>query len=237
MKNGLTLSLMILSSFFWGTPAYASESELEVDGHLVSSYCSENFGLVSFRFENESVDWITLDQFEIDFGDEAINKNVSIVTGRALSSWQEGIANKIESDRFIQNLIFGTAAFMGGVMSANSNGKSKNMGNALALSSLGVMAVNTFARNLESIYSSDMFPRNHIYHGDVLVAPGLSADRWILLYSKNKGEVPFIENITLQYFDSKTGEKAKKKIDLRKDDPTRCSWQKSIAPLTEDEEF
>jgi hypothetical protein len=234
MKNGLTLWFLVFSSLFLCALANASEPELEISGHLVKSYCSENFGLVSFRFENESVDWITLSQLEIDFGSEVINKNIGIVTGRALSSWQEGIANKIESDRFIQNLIIGTAAFIGGAMSVSSNEKSEKIGNTLALSSLGVMAVNTMSKKLESINSSDIFPRNHIYHGNVLVAPGLSADRWVLLYSRNKGEVPFIKNISLQYFNSKTGKKAKKKIDLRKYNPTKCSWQKSIAPPKKD---
>lgn len=209
----------------------AAELNVEVEGKLVNSYCSENFGLISFRFDNRSADWIKLGSFELDFGGDKLNEHVKIVSGKALGSWYEGISIERDSKQFYQNLLFGSSAFIGGSMAALGNGRASSSGAAIATASLGVLAASSLGRQLETINSSDIFPRNHLFYEDVLVAPGLSADRWVLVYTKNNGEVPFLDKMTLKYLIHNTNESGTKKIMLRPYEYTACSWQKSIAPV------
>lgn len=237
-RNSLYVIVSLLALALCSNLTSASDSEgIELDGNFVESYCTENFGLISFRVQNDTHDWITLNQFEVDFGDEKANKNIKVVTGKALVSWQEGISTKIESDRFIKNLILGSAAFLGGALSASSHGDTNNVGDAMLLSSLGIMAIDSIDKEIESINSSDLFPRTHLFYGDLLVAPGLSVDRWILFYSKNEGNVPFVDNIFVKYTIDKKNTAIKTKIDLREGKPKKCRWQRSIAPPEPESEY
>lgn len=213
-----------------GIAQVTTSNSINISGKLRRSYCTEYFGLVDFTFENATNNWVRLSELKVHFGNDDVGKNVNVPYGEELYTSFESIAMKAEIDRFNRELLLGSMGFIGAIASQSRDRKLSRSGAMLGASALGVLSASRIIEMKHDIEQAGLFPKDHIYSGEVLIPPGLFTKRWILLNTKNDGNVPFISELYIEYVTDK-GDRENLKLKLRKHmNAEYCHWQKSMAP-------
>jgi len=225
MKRILITAPLLLVS----VNTHAIDPSIKIEADLLSNYCSEYFGPATFRFTNKSDQWKTLKNVSINFQNEAVDRNISIVTGPALGIWYRSISAKVAYDNMVNQLILGTIAVIGLAATGARDTSTATAGAALALGSTGMLAVHGIDTVRTQIKTAGVVPDNHLLYDDIVVPPGLFADRWILLNTQDGGSVPYITHTEL-VFTTDSGEIDKRKLRLRSDFDNSCSWQSRLRP-------
>ncbi|MDH5694410.1 MAG: hypothetical protein OEZ47_15040 [Gammaproteobacteria bacterium] len=216
--------LLITIFIVFSTKVYA-EDALEVEGAFLSEYCSEYFGMLNFRFENNTDEWVTIKEVNISFPEVKDTFVIDIVTGKSLISWHEATSTLIAENRFMSSLILGVLSGAGAAMIGK--GGSQGIGGAVAIGSLGTLALKNISSVRTDIAALNLVPSSHLLHGEILVPPSLVADRWILLNTKDSKKTPYITEVVVEAKTDK-GTRVNKKIILRTDQDRSCRWQSKL---------
>lgn len=207
-------------------PLSVSAKEIEIGAKFLNSYCSKNFGMISFRFENNTDKWVTIKNSKVVFNDGKHDRDIRLVTGKALLSWHDSMSSKIEENRFFRSLIFGALGGIGSSMIAGGN--EDPIVESITIGSLGIIALSKIDAVKTEIEARNLVPNNHIYYGDVLIPPNLFSDKWILVNTDSSDKVPFITHVTLSA-ETSNGDKINYSEILRSKSQTQCKWQEHLA--------
>lgn len=222
MNFRVTMTLVVMCL----VPVSAIAADFKMEAKLVSTYCTEYFGMVNIEFTNKSRDWIDIDNLRVSFGSPEIDKKVTLVTGDKLINWNDAITEKQESDAFYARLFLGTLAAVGGVVAARNN---NTKAGAVAIGSAGALALSEISSASDRIQVAQLVPRTHLLAGNFSIPPGLSLSRWALFNTKNNDGVPVITHISIAA-ETNSGKVIAEKLELRWDTDKTCKWQASIMP-------
>lgn len=215
--------IYITFAVFFIKPAMAQN--LDIDADFVGSYCTEYFGLVSVSFENTSGKWITVKSINTSFGSDEVDKNVTIISGDRLKSWDDAIQSKLRNDAFYSQLLLGAFAVLG----ASSENKSvRNIG----LGTASVLTVSELTKLKDRINLGKAVPGSHLLSGGFSVPPGMSVSKWALFGTESNTNTPYLDKFVVNgYLES--GEKINASINLRGEDggDGGCIWQSKLRPV------
>ncbi len=195
----------------------------EEDRALSSTY----FGVVKFTFENKSNDWIRVKNVAIDFEDDILNREVMIPTGNDLKVWAKAVQQKKAIEDANSRAFLGTLTVLGGLAAATSGNRStQNFGGALYVTGATALAVNAVNENLDTLQKPGVLPETHILSQGFSIPPGFFQRKWILLFTKNPKEIPFVSTIYLTYtLEDGAIEKVKVVFRRRVPQRARSGWQ------------
>ena len=199
----------------------ANASDMDVSAELVRSYCSDYFGMVNVEFENNSDEWIDIEEIGVSLGSKEIDDKVTTVVGNRLVNWNDAISDKLKSDAFYRRLFLGTLTSIGALAARDSGNE---FGKAVALGSMGALTLSEISSAIDDAGTASIVPRTHLMHGLISVPPGLSLNRWILFNTKADDGIPLVTHITLNLKVNGASE-VSKNIYLRSHDRYMCKWQ------------
>ncbi len=221
----------LLLAFFFQVTAWAESengAKVPIKGELVSRYCSEYFGFVSVRFGNPTDRWLTLSNVQIGFGDSRIDDAVNVVTGPSLEAWRRAMSAKLASDDIDSQTFLGAIAVIGILAVGSRDSTAQGIGAAAALSSTGVAGVNEIGNARAEIKAAGMVPDTHLLAGDIIVPPGLFADRWILLNTKSDGSAPYLEWMRVSFVEGNNPTENHDLVLRGAGNRGGCGWQRRV---------
>jgi len=164
MIKSISICLVFLSSYIWSGLVYSSQ--VTVGGELLDNYCTDLFGMIKVRIENNTDEWIKVDKVDVSFGSEDIDKKVEIVSGGKLTAWNDAIRVRASESNFSTRLMLGAIGALGGGALKNSN-----LSNGVALGAVSAFTANEVSTSWSNIQSRNVFPRTHLLNGVTLLPP------------------------------------------------------------------
>ena len=165
------------------------------DGVFESNY----FGVINFSFVNTSQEWIYIKNIRIDFGDDAKNDNIKIISGNDIVTWRDSTMLRNNIDEHNMNLFLGTLAVTGAVLSVSGNKNVKTAGQAMLLGAEGSLTVKALSDSYDKIQFSTIFPQSHLLNSDFAIPPGLFVRKWVVLNTKNHDKTGPITSLDIEY--------------------------------------
>lgn len=178
------------------------DSPITVSGQEVVGLSSEHFAHFDLTFENNTNEWITINDLDISFGTK-LDGIVKIPVGEKLYYWQKAAVQRLEiaqhnTQMAMSALTIGAAALAGGA-SYNGNRKlSKVAMGAMAFSGTA-MTFQEIQKEIDQIELSELVPENHILHLPIYLPPKLHVKKQFTIYVKNPSEIPYIQSFILNY--------------------------------------
>lgn len=194
------------------------EKDLIISGSEVVPLSSTYLGILDFTFENTTSQWMRIQKVSIDFGDPTVNDEVQVPVGSDIVVWYEAAQQKVDISNYNMQMILGAIAGAGGI--AAGIGSANNKPGLAAFGAMNLVAaasVSAFAQietTLRELETSKIVPRNHLFSQDFIIPPGLHTKKWILLYTQNPVDIPYLSSIFITLgFDN--GEERKVKVNFR----------------------
>src|SRR5690606_12590613 len=75
----------------------------------------------------------------------------------------------------------------------------QNVGAAAAVGAAGAYTASEYSKTRDSIHQTKRFPENHLFADSIVVLPGLSEGRWVLLNSSAHDSIPQVTAFTIHY--------------------------------------
>ena len=219
-----------------GQKAKKSKSDLIISGEINKALSSRYFAFFNFTFENNSSEWIRIEDIEVDFGNQRINENISFTYGKDLAVWLKSTQKRNEIKDYNRKVTMGAIAGLGAGMSAVSNDENlQNLGLMTAVAGATALSAHKFNKLKPKVQNADIFPENHLFAKDFIVPPGLFEKKWIVVNSKEHEKIGRLTTLTLEYT-TKKNETEKVKLQFRPECPTHKSvWQDDLPNPCRDE--
>jgi len=206
-----------------------SNSDISIKCTLNDKLSSEYFGYVEVRLANSSDKWHKLSNVRVYFPDASQNQNIRITLGRELTLWYQAqsklIAVNEQKDKSAMAIIAGIGA---GLSIFSGNNTLRTVGDAATFGSFAAYGVNEMGKRMDSLQMAKMIPENHLLTDTTVVPPGLFADRWILLNSRNHDTIEYTTDMAIEYV-LESGKMERQNFKLReKYSSVMPSWQRTI---------
>ena len=204
-----------------------TKSGLIVSGQELADYSSRNFGLVELTFENATSEWIRIRSLELDFGDEARNRDTFLPEGSDLDSWYLATTQRNDVRGTNSATALGALLALGEVVAVvgavSGDRKVAAAGAAVALGSATGLSVTALHDRDERAERVRMLPRSHLLALPFSVPPHLFAKKWLLLNTRDDS-TPCVNSLLIDY-DLETREHERVSLTFRQ--PLDASeWQR-----------
>jgi hypothetical protein len=110
---------------------------------------------------------------------------------------------------------YGLAAFSG-------NRTLQNVGTATAIGAGGAYLASGYSNLRDSVHQTKRFAENHLLNDSIVVLPGLSEGRWLLLNSRSHDSTKLVSGFLVNYT-TNDGVRSSSRIEVAK-----TPWQKSL---------
>lgn len=141
----------------------------------------ENFDVLMISFENESKEWIRLNQWEVDFATKAIKQDVKILNGRELQAWAKATQMRSRAQTHNSNVLLASILGLSVIgETVSSDPAIQNTAKLTGAASLSLLAAKSLQESAQMASGNQTFPENHLLREEVLVPPGLTEKRWIV---------------------------------------------------------
>jgi hypothetical protein len=175
-------------------------SDLQISVDLRNDLSSEYFGYFDFNIMNNSDRWYSITDVKLSFPDSSQNRLVGVVLGSELASWFKAQKKSREIADYNRQLALGAMAGIGiGMAEAGDSKAAQGLGAAAALGSLTALGIGEMNQLLDQLQAAKMIPENHLLADTTLIPPGLFADKWILLNSRDHDRLEYITTLYLEY--------------------------------------
>lgn len=176
-----------------------TKSGLKISAEEDETFASEYFGVINFSFVNNSQDWITIKNIKLDFGNDTINSNVTIISGNDIQAWKESTMLRNKIDEHNQNVFWSSLALSGAWLSTSSNSDVKAAGNNILLGAITSLSVKEMTEASDRIQYATIFPTNHLLNSNFTIPPGLFVKKWIVINTKNHKQTGIITKFDIEY--------------------------------------
>ncbi len=167
--------------------------KIVVSAKRVSHLPTKSFELIEITIENTGDGWQRFSGGEVVLA--ASEKNLSVVVGEDLVTWQESYNEIVKLQDFNSQIATGTLALAGAAVALSSKDRNtRALGLATAAAATGAHATNEFLEDRTKVTSPDWVPETHL-HKSFSVPGGLFTRRWILL---NKPSGISIEDLVIR---------------------------------------
>lgn len=184
-----------------GTPVSATTSAgLRVSGEELAELASRYFGVLEVTLENPTADWIHIARVTLDFGDSAKNAAVGVPAGEDLHAFLKATEQRNAVRETNRETALAIAALGGALVGAASSERAvAATGDAVALTSLAALAVDSRMSDVNAAEQVARLPENHLLAGPVAIPPGLFVKRWIVLQTKETSSSACLASVTLGF--------------------------------------
>lgn len=174
------------------------KADLVISGREIREMSSTYFGFVDFALENTTAEWLKITDIKPDFGDEAINKNVSIVIGDQLAVWSTAIKARNAIRQYNRALLAVTVAAIGGAIGGSQDNQGMQaLGDAALIAGMTYLAVDDVGNVLDKLNNARVVPRDYLIGNTIVVPPGLFIRHWLLFYTKQPEALPYLESLII----------------------------------------
>lgn len=189
--------------------AQPTERGLTLRGFEDIRLSSKYFSMFNFIFENHSDKFLKIKKVDVDFGNEKANKGIGFPVGEDITAWAEGqhMVNALQDyniRRERAGLVLGTKGF-------NPMGNHK------------IVATEKDLR-AKSDQKDEWVPVDHLFAGNIEVAPSLPRQKWLLIYSPDPNSIPYITKVALT-FTYDDGKRETVLLRFREDQDNSSQWQ------------
>jgi hypothetical protein len=232
----LLLSILLLPAFSGGASIRKAKvakgdglSSVVVSGEINADLSSEYFGYFDITLENKSDRWLTLSKIKVSFPDSQ-SANIRFVTGNDFVQWRDVMAKSIALDEANKKTAMAVVGALGyGLATLSGNRGLQTVGAAAAAGAAGAYAAQGFGNWQDSLERAKMFPENHLMGDTVRLLPGLYADRWLLLNSRNHAKMGYVTQVFIE-IETTEGEKGRYTLEFRSKSGDASGWQASLKP-------
>lgn len=173
--------------------------DLVISGLEIVPFSSKYLGILDFTFENRTSKWMRINSVSIDFGDPAVNSMVQVPVGSDLVVWYEAAQQRVDINNYNIRLALSAIAGVGGIASgagaAKGNRDLTGIGIITVFEAVSVAALIEMDTELRDLQMSKVVPRNHLLSREFIIPPGLHTKKWILLYTPNPLDIPYLSSI------------------------------------------
>ena len=122
---------------------------------------------------------------------------VEILNGQKYNAWlQATITRNKEREANTQLSLAIIGGIGGALIGSNNNAK---LGQTLVAGAVAVETLSTFNSSVSAKKIAETLPENHIYKKALILPPGLTTKRFIVLNSKNHKALGYINTLKLSY--------------------------------------
>lgn len=211
----------------YGSDGKLMNSKLIVSAKEINALASKHFGVVEFTFENKSNKFITIESLSVTFKNKQLDKNIKLIIGNKLQSWNEGQQNVSTLKAQNTAAVLGAISAAGAVASSSNHRKTRGAGNVAFFAGAGAMSISRAQNRKVAKKLSMAVPSSHLLSTPFSVAPGLFNNKWILLFTENPEKLPYVHTITVTYKDSNKKTKTLE-VPFRYSKARRSVWQKNV---------
>lgn len=224
MKRSPFAALCVIAAF--AVAGYANpkkDAPIEIKSKVVDDLSSEYFGYFDLDVINNTDEWMVLRNVEITFATPAQTRHVKAITGAAFTRWQGVMQKRIAKSELSKNATLAVIGAVGyGLAMASGNSTVQNIGATAALGATGTYAASEYAQKRDSVHQTKRFPENHLLADSIVVLPGLSEGRWLLLNSAYHDSTKLVSEFIVSYT-TQSGERLSNTIKVG-----RTPWQKKL---------
>lgn len=167
-------------------PKGSGAPELGVTVHEVFSLSSPAVGVLSFRFANETTEFLHVDRVLLGFGGEKQDQSVAPLWGSDLESWSEGIVVRNEERQFRRDAaVLGLFVAADVLVGAASLSDSKHF--RLPPPTATQLALDTMTREHQSVPAVVDSADGHLLAVPFAIPPKLDLSRWVALQTRDPG--------------------------------------------------
>jgi hypothetical protein len=220
---GLLLAMMLALTSLGIANSKSSDTAIEIKAKIVDDLSSEYFGYFDLEIKNNSDKWIVLRDVEIVFPTDAQSRHIRAISGAEFALWQEVTRKRIAKAELSKNTSLAVIGALGyGLAMASGNTTLQNVGTAAAIGAAGAYTGSEYSKTRDSIHQTKRFPENHLLADSIVILPGLSEGRWLLLNSTSHDSTKLVSEFTVNYKLS-DGTRGSNQLKVGK-----TPWQKSL---------
>jgi hypothetical protein len=171
------------------------EQALVVTGIEDVELSSTYFGFIKFSFVNKSSQWLRIERVGLEFGHEELDANVYVPAGIDLRDWARAAESRLARQRANEAVVASSLAMLGAAAMLSGSRSGVVGGGALAIGSATYLGVRELSKNVTDANRPELFPSEHVLGGAFSVPPGMSVQKWVLLYTAEPMRLPFISTL------------------------------------------
>ena len=203
-KSSILTTILLMVTLLLSTNGYSKmkigKSGLKITGKEYSRFSTKYFGVVDFKFENTTQEWIRIKNLKAYFKDVGKNQNIKFTSGKDLAIW----TNATEKMKAIEDeharIVLGVIAGLGiGLAGFADSDNLQTLGTLTTLGSVASLSIIEFNKHYDKVEKAKIFPPNHLFAEEFIVPPGLFVKRFLVLNTKNHEKIGYIRSIFLEY--------------------------------------
>ncbi len=176
--------IMVASILLIASSCFAND-DLVIQAKINQDFSSKYIAMINLEIKNNTQDWIRLSNPNINFSKKA-DKNIKVLNGKRLAVWAE-YAKEKEQELKASSKFWATFWFGGiGTMYSSATILEKD---------------DDLSRSLKK--NKQIYPKGHIYNGDIIVPPGISVKRFFIVSSKNHKNYGYLNQLVFNYEENK----------------------------------
>ncbi len=199
------------------------DKPIEIKAKVIEELTSEYFGYFDFEIINNTDEWIVLRNLEIVFPEAVQNANVRAVSGPDFDLWQSVMQKRLAKAELGKNTSLAVIGALGyGLAAFSGNRALQNVGAAAAAGAGGAYIGSEYSKLRDSVHQTKRYPENHLLGDSIVVLPGLSEGRWLLLNSRSHDSTKLVSSFLVNYT-MNDGVRHGSRIEVGK-----TAWQKKL---------
>lgn len=179
--------------------AELTPSGLRVSGGEMEDLSSPYLGAIQLVFENQSADWVRIQDVRMRFGGAEEDAAVRVPYGSDLTTWYEATLQRNDVREHNRGVVLGLIALGGATVAAASGDETvRTVGGVASLGALTALTVSDVKTSIDALERPAIFPETHLLSGPFAVPPSLFVKKWITLGTPG-GKAPCVSAMTLSY--------------------------------------
>jgi hypothetical protein len=176
-------------------------SGLVISGEELTTYASENFGLVEVTLENQLSAWVRIERLTLDFGD-SVRGGVSLTEEPDVSAWYRATVQRNDVRDANRASALGALVLVGAAVTVAGHATDEPVakaagGLAMAAGPLALVAKGV-DEAIERAERGDVYPETHLLAVPFGVPPGLFSKRWVLINTQGR-DTPCVRGMIIDY--------------------------------------
>lgn len=172
MKTLLLLLFITISLF-------ANEKDIEITAKINKDFSSKYIAMFQFEILNNTQDWQTIKNINVSF--KKGNMNISTLNNEQMRIWSNYA--KAKEKKLNASSKFWASFWFGAIGTIYSSSTILEKEDDLS----------------KKVNSKNKYPKGHIYSGNIIIPPGLSAKRFLIVSSKNHKKYGYLNTLDFSY--------------------------------------
>ena len=193
--------------------ARVSAGDIVLSGDEVTSMSSRYFTMLDFTFENISNEWVKVENINVSFLNDELDKNVTVPVGDKLRKWAEAANQVKEVVKYNKELAYSEVTARPESFELQKELGEGKASRRIASITAGAFTYGELRRKLSDVEAANVVPRNHLLVRTIDIPPGLHVKKWMAIQLRQPMSVPYVGKVLISYLAN--GKKQEYVLDLR----------------------